>query len=238
MGEQAGEAESLIQLAQTYVKMEDLEGALKCAQEAQGIAAEAADPKAEAKALMTQTDIHVSQDELDGAIRTAEKAVINFRDMDEKADEVQMMVSLIQIRIMLLVRKDKEGKATAKSILDGSQKVLKLAKEAMSTAKKEADRQVLGAALYAMTQVHLMMGQTKEGLKSADEAQLIFQETGDEKYEAMSLILQANLLLHSQDFNEARMKAEEAIYVLQKVGDGRGEEQGWEVVDAIERVEA
>merc|ERR1711879_653929 len=61
-----------------------------------------------------------------------------------------------------------------------------------------------------------MMGQTKEGLKSADEAQMIFLETGDEKYEAMSLMLQANLLLHSQDFNEARMKAEESIYVLQK----------------------
>merc|ERR1719254_192947 len=236
--EQGGEAESLIQLAETYVKMEDLEGALKCAQEAQGIAAEAADAKGEAKALQAQTDIHVAQDELDGAIRTAEKAVINFRDLDERADEVQMMVNLIQIRIMLLVRKDKEGKATAKSILDGSQKVLKLAKEAMATAKKEGDRQVLGAALYAMTQVHLMMGQTKEGLKSADEAQMIFLETGDEKYEALSLMLQANLLLHSQDFNEARMKAEESIYVLQKVGDGRGEEQGWEVVDAIERVEA
>merc|ERR1712066_162369 len=165
--EQAGEAESLIQLAETYVKMEDLEGALKCAQEAQGIAAEAGDAKAEAKALATQTDIHVSQDELDGAIRTAEKAVINFRDLDEKGEEVQTMVNLIQIRIMLLVRKDKEGKATAKSILDGSQKVLKLAKEALSTAKKEGDRQVLGAALYAMTQVHLMMGQTKEGMKTA-----------------------------------------------------------------------
>merc|ERR1712187_10609 len=65
-----------------------------------------------------------------------------------------------------------------------------------------------------------MMGQTKE------------------KYEAMSLMLQANLLLHSQDFNEARMKAEESIYVLQKIGDARGEEQGWEVIDSIERVEA
>merc|ERR1711933_544078 len=63
-------------------------------------------------------------------------------------------------------------------------------------------------------------------------------ETGDEKYEAMSLMLQANLLLHSQDFNEARMKAEESIYVLQKIGDARGEEQGWEVIDSIERVEA
>merc|ERR1712061_566286 len=103
--EQGGEAESLIQLAETYIKMEDLEGALKCAQEAQGIAAEAGDAKAEAKALQAQTDIHVTQDELDGAIRTAEKAVINFRDLDEKADEVQMMVNLIQIRIMPLVRK-------------------------------------------------------------------------------------------------------------------------------------
>merc|ERR1711933_625838 len=63
-------------------------------------------------------------------------------------------------------------------------------------------------------------------------------ETGDEKYEAMSLMLQANLLLHSQDFNEARMKAEESIYVLQKIGDSRGEEQGWEVIDAIEKIEA
>merc|ERR1712061_501583 len=69
-------------------------------------------------------------------------------------------------------------------------------------------------------------------------AQMILQETGDEKYEAMSLMLQANLLLHSQDFNEARMKAEESIYVLQKIGDSRGEEQGWDVIDEIERVEA
>merc|ERR1712019_28427 len=52
------------------------------------------------------------------------------------------------------------------------------------------------------------------------------------------MLLQANLLLHSQDFNEARMKAEESIYVLQKIGDSRGEEQGWEVIDSIERVEA
>merc|ERR1719254_156532 len=51
-------------------------------------------------------------------------------------------------------------------------------------------------------------------------------------------MLQANLLLHSQDFNEARMKAEESIYVLQKIGDARGEDQGWDVIDSIERVEA
>merc|ERR1719499_340834 len=34
------------------------------------------------------------------------------------------------------------------------------------------------------------------------------------------------------------MKAEEAVYLFQKLNDPRGEEQGWEVIDNIEKAEA
>jgi len=115
---------------------------------------------------------------------------------------------------------------------------MKLAKEALTIAKKEADRQVLGSALYALTQVHLMLGNFKDALKNSDEAQMCFQETNDERSEANTLALQANVMFHSDDFNEARMKAEEAVYLFQKLNDARGEEQGWQVIDDIEKGEA
>mmetsp|Transcript_44628 Transcript_44628/g.97103 ORF Transcript_44628/g.97103 Transcript_44628/m.97103 type:complete len:821 (+) Transcript_44628:83-2545(+) len=233
-----GETEALLQLADAQMRSEDWSGALKSASEAQALAEEAGDSKTSAIALRIQADIHITQEDLDNGMRCADKAVTLFREVEDRAEEVNMMVTLVSVRIMTLVKKDKDGKATAKSLKDGSDKVMKLAKEALSTAKKENDKSLVGAALYAVCQVHLMNGNIKDALRTGDEALANFQQTGDERYEANVLTLQGNVYFHARDLRQSRMKAEEAVFVFQKLKDARGEEQGWEVLDAVDKLEA
>merc|ERR1712066_170417 len=96
----------------------------------------------------------------------------------------------------------------------------------------------VGAAQYALCQVQLLNGEVKKALASSTEALTLFTESGDERYEANVLTLQANVYLSSKEYRSAKEKAEEAIFLFQKLGDAKGEEQAWECVDEVEKIEA
>jgi tetratricopeptide (TPR) repeat protein len=238
VGDKEGEVATLLQLSDVSMKSEDYAGAMKFAQDAQALSDEAGDAKGTASALRLQADIHIIQEDLDSAMRCAEKAMSGFREAEDRVEEVNMVVTLITVRIMILVKKDKEGKTSAKTIKDGVDKVSKLAKDALSTARKEGIKSLTGAAHYALCQVQLLNGEVKKAMASAQEALTIFTEANDERYEANVLTMQANILLAMKDYRLAKEKAEEAIFVFQKVGDAKGEDQAWECVDEVEKIEA
>jgi len=137
------------------------------------------------------------------------------------------------------VRKQESGKATEKTLKEGCDKALKAAKEALSTAKKLSDPQLIGGAMHSVAQCHTMAGKATEAMKVAQDGLDIFRQNGDMQGEAAMFVLIANItLLLFNDFQRARDAAEEGIWLFQQVGDKAGEDQGWDMLDRIEKEQA
>merc|ERR1719277_1921809 len=81
-----------------------------------------------------------------------------------------------------------------------------------------------------------MAGRPKEAMNTANEGLDLCRQHGDLRGEAGMLINISNItLVLLDDIQKARDAAEEGVWIFQHVGDSAGEDQGWEMLDRIQK---
>jgi len=196
------------------------------------------DQASEAVALRTLINVHVAEKEYDQALKALGSLLTIVKELGERDEEVTTMVTTCHVLLKQFVEKDEEGKGSEKLHKSTADKTTKMAKDALSIARKLDSPAVLGAALFTVAQTQLMNGKLPEASKAVDEALGIFRSAGTVEGEASALILLADINSHNQEFGRARELAEEGVFLFQQVGDVEGEDQGWNQLDRIEKVEA
>lgn len=148
------------------------------------------------------------------------------------------MVMTVHVVLRQFVDKEEEGKSSEKLHKSTADKTTKMAKDALSIARKLDSTAVLGAALFTVAQTQVMNGKLPEAMKAAEEAMGLFNSSGSAQGEASALVLLADINCHNQEFGRARELAEEGVFLFQQIGDVEGEDQGWSQLERIETFEA
>merc|ERR1712176_524055 len=143
------------------------------------------------------------------------------------------MVLTVRANIMSLVEKDAKGTSNKKTLKTGVEKATKMAKDALSIARKVGEPGCTGAALYTIAQVQMMNAKLPEALKASEEAVNLFKTAGDQFNEAAALTMMAEVHLYQNDFGRARELAEEGVWLMQQIPDAEGEDFCWECVEKV-----
>jgi len=231
-----GEASALLQLATAQSGTEELGRAVKLAEEAQVISNEIGDVYGEAAAYRVIGNVNMKREEFDAAMKAGQRALALYRDLGElREEELGVLIFCSNATLMDLMKKENSGKGSEKFYKSASEKSLKLAKEALSIAKKIDEPAHVGAAMFAIAQCQMVCVKGQEAIKAAEEGQKLLRESGDLRGEGGILLLLANIQLQIfRDYSKAKDAAEEGVWCFQQVGDAGGEAQGWEVLDKID----
>jgi hypothetical protein len=171
-------------------------------------------------------------------MRALQRLLALEKELGHRGEEIMVQVGISRVLISQVVEKEESGKGSEKSYNEGCNKALKVAKEAVSAARKLDDYEKTGAALMAVGLGQLMLSKFPEAQKAVDEAVSIFHEAGDARNEAYAFVLKADVHLWGKDIPAARAAAEEGIWLFQEIGDGKGESHGWDELEKIDRKDA
>jgi hypothetical protein len=216
----------------------DVKKASASAREAQDKSAEVQDQDGEAAALRMLIEVYVFEKEFDGALRVLGSLLTLVKEMGEKTEEVTVMVLTARAIIMQIMQKEEEGKSNEKMFKAAADKATKMAKDALSLARKCDSPQTLGTALFTVGQTQMMNGKMGEATKAAEEALNVFKGCNYVEGEAASLVLLADVYLFNRDLAKARELGEEGVHLFQSVGDADGEDMAWTEVERVDKMEA
>jgi len=237
-GELEGEANAMLQLCRAQVASGDDAMAVDTAREAQDKYSEVGSPLGEAQALRVLIQLRMRTGDYEVALRELARGLQLEKECGDREGEVTAMSLMAQAQVYLLVEKKAEGKVNEKAMKDGMDKALRMAKDALSSARRTGDAYCTAVALHSLAQVHMLSTRFADALKAVEEAVTLFRETGEERAEASTLVLYAQVLLYgNKDFRRARETAEEAIYLFQQIGDAAGEDSAWTELERIDRIE-
>jgi len=228
----------LLQLSAAQFADGELKKAASAAKEAQEKSNEAQDQQSEAAALRSLINVQVADKDYDAALRSLGSLTIIVKELGARDEEVSAMVLTSYVVLKQFMEKEDDGKGNEKLHTSIAAKTTKLAKDALSIARKLDSPLTLGAALFSVAQTQLMNGKMPEATKAAEEALTIFQNEGSSQGEASTLVLLADINSLNQEYGKARELAEEGVFLFQQDGDAEGEDQGWSLLERIDKAES
>eukprot|EP00446_Apocalathium_sp_SHHI-4_P047659 CAMPEP_0177407614 /NCGR_PEP_ID=MMETSP0368-20130122/63213_1 /TAXON_ID=447022 ORGANISM="Scrippsiella hangoei-like, Strain SHHI-4" /NCGR_SAMPLE_ID=MMETSP0368 /ASSEMBLY_ACC=CAM_ASM_000363 /LENGTH=768 /DNA_ID=CAMNT_0018876145 /DNA_START=28 /DNA_END=2331 /DNA_ORIENTATION=- len=233
----SGEAQALLQVSTAELAGGNFERAGRAAEEAKGLFAEMDDMVGEASAELMAMATQMRSEDYDAAVKTGKRALALYREFgDRLQDEVYTMMQISIAQIMSVVKKEQAGTATEKALQDGANKAKNYAKEAIAIANSSHDPRSKGFAQYGMGYVLGVTGPYPEAMIITVEAVGCFKECKDYQWEAAGFLLVANHhSVLSDQFGQARDLAEEVVWMAQQVSDGALEDEGWVMLDRINR---
>mmetsp|Transcript_47362 Transcript_47362/g.133640 ORF Transcript_47362/g.133640 Transcript_47362/m.133640 type:complete len:849 (-) Transcript_47362:62-2608(-) len=138
------------------------------------------------------------------------------RTTGDKTMEVQMMIQVIVANsaIMMTALDEKTMKNT-------SDETVKLARDAVTLARKVGEGAVRGPALFWLARV-LLLTQGEEPMRMANEALALFRKDQQKGPEASTLLLVAQIHYSLGEREQAITIANQAMAIFQDVGDSKG----------------
>lgn len=234
-----GEAEAFICIGTTSFMLHDMDGAIKATKRAQQMLSEEGNLKREAHACRVLGEIHWRRQEHKAALRVGERARALFREINDTSGEACALFMVAQNCVHVAVlegaraAQDTPLPRTAREALD---KAWKMTETCLKIARTHARYQnVLASVLGAVAQIHLLHWRPIDSLKAADEAILLFRDSGDYVGEANSLMLAGDALRTLQKYKEAAEACEEALILYQHKKDAKGEEMANEVIKWLQQ---
>lgn len=107
---------------------------------------------------------------------------------------------------------------------------LKMANDAVESARQSNDRKKLAFCLVTVAEAHLFVGYIGEAQQFASEARSLFQGLGETAAEAKAALVEVHAYLKMGDTREAVRVATQAQVMFEKAKDAEGEAQGWQML--------
>jgi len=233
-GDVAGEASALFILSEAYRMNQKYDSALKASFKRQDLHKSLKDSKGEADTLYWISIIHLERENPSDAEEAACDAQKLCNRADDKLGEVRAWLLLVQVYLEQLAKKG--GDDVSKDPLCG--KALHAVNEAVSISGKQGDREVRAVALLWRARVLTWSDQAEAALRSAKDAQQIFQTTGTgekaEQSEMHVMALLADLHCAFGQRGEARQCADRALASARKFDESALEQLLLSIIDQIE----
>merc|ERR550525_1267341 len=178
--------------------MEQFDQAATAATKAQTIMGEQSEPKGEAGALRLTAEVQMRKKEHKSAVRSAERARTLFRELGDDAQETAALFLVAQNSFLLSVEEGAKVGETSrftKAAKDALDKALKASDGAVKMARdllSDNGQELLAYSFSVQAQCLMMMNKPNDALRSADEAVILFRETGSYVNEASALLLSAD----------------------------------------------
>eukprot|EP00441_Pelagodinium_beii_P031950 CAMPEP_0197628390 /NCGR_PEP_ID=MMETSP1338-20131121/6721_1 /TAXON_ID=43686 ORGANISM="Pelagodinium beii, Strain RCC1491" /NCGR_SAMPLE_ID=MMETSP1338 /ASSEMBLY_ACC=CAM_ASM_000754 /LENGTH=776 /DNA_ID=CAMNT_0043199357 /DNA_START=46 /DNA_END=2376 /DNA_ORIENTATION=+ len=210
-GDRSTEGHMFFAAIQAHQAAQDLEGALRCTNEALQIFEELGERQMVPAVLRARSKIEMSGakqgSKIPKAVTSVQEAIAAAEQLDSQEELAFAWLQLAEIQ---MAQKDKTEalEATANSV--------KCLRDA-GKRKQEAEANLTAAALFLKQQDYETAGEC------SFQARRLFQELGDIKGEAEALLLLASAQIFLKDFTRARRVAEMAAELFEKLRDLRGQ---------------
>mmetsp|Transcript_32139 Transcript_32139/g.73547 ORF Transcript_32139/g.73547 Transcript_32139/m.73547 type:complete len:839 (+) Transcript_32139:69-2585(+) len=215
----------------------DWVGALQCAKQAQALFQEQMDNKAEAHCHTVMYEIYAEDGDYEKAMKSSEKARKLWKSEGQKEQEANALTFMVQMMIASTRAKEDKGGRSSAATAKSWDKVLKAAKEALTFAKKlDKDPGFAANSLRVLALAHYYMGKQEDCLTQANEAVNIYRETGDERGEAIALLMCGGAFLALKEHDQAQRDASLALSIFEAYGDDKGKSEASEILSAVKEV--
>lgn len=230
--DKCGEGVTLLNKASAHMGMGEIDVALQVAEDANAMFIQEEDKRQEATAHHFLYEIHTQAGNYEAALREAIMARTMFHKLGDQREEASMCLRVSCAHIQVLNNSRNLGRRETKKGCDGA---LKAAKEAVAIAKKfEREKAFLANAYSMMGQCQGMVGKMKEGLKSANEALRISEESGDRRGQAAALVTIGEIYSMNGKKDEARKFAHKSLDIAQKIRDPQSEDAALQLLEHLE----
>merc|ERR1712176_701941 len=125
---------------------------------------------------------------------------------------------------------------TAKDALDKATKTAELAVKKAKLLTVEGAGSIQAASLAVRSQTFQLQNKPDEALNDADEAILLFRESGEYHNEGLALILAADALKATRQYDESNKAVAEALKLMKEYGDEANEAVAEEIQAAVQQV--
>ncbi|CAK8989139.1 unnamed protein product [Durusdinium trenchii] len=230
--DKCGEGVTLLNKASAHMGMGEIEIALQVAEDANAMFIQEEDKRQEATAHHFLYEIHTQAGNYEAALREAIMARTMFHKLGDQREEASMCLRVSCAHIQVLNNSRNLGRRETKKGCDGA---LKAAKEAVAIAKKfEREKAFLANAYSMMGQCQGMVGKMKEGLKSANEALRISEESSDRRGQAAALVTIGEIYSMNGKKDEARKFAHKSLDIAQKINDPQSQDAALQLLEHLE----
>jgi tetratricopeptide (TPR) repeat protein/acyl carrier protein len=225
-----------INLAGETEKDQDANKALSQAMEAQSIFQEIGNKPSEAILMRTLANAHLAKKDTEEAVMAATNGVNLCKKAEDRKLMCEAQMVLAQTILDAAAIQCDGAKDQVKILKKAGNKAMKVAKDALSTAKKVNDKALVATATYTVALVNTTLGNGDEALKGANLSVDLFTELGSKTGEAGATTLVAEAFYAKGENDKAVDVAQKAIALAQKCKDLVTENRASGLVDLIQGV--
>eukprot|EP00933_Yihiella_yeosuensis_P048038 TRINITY_DN4403_c7_g1_i1.p1 TRINITY_DN4403_c7_g1~~TRINITY_DN4403_c7_g1_i1.p1 ORF type:complete len:442 (-),score=100.86 TRINITY_DN4403_c7_g1_i1:84-1307(-) len=237
-----GEASALQLSSILQHKLGKIDIAIQNCNRAQSIFSEVGDTKGEADALKSLGEIYWKKNEHKASVRMGERARSLYRELGDVQLEVACLWMIAENSVRYSVHEGAKclsEVAIPRTARDALDKGLKLSEAGLKLARSlTSSRHLVGCLLCSRAQALTLNNRFEEALQCADEAVLVFRDSGHYQLEANSLMLCCDNLRALNQLREAAEAVDEALTLYRHVEDEDGIKLANEVLESLkERVQ-
>lgn len=215
-----GRGHALARLATMHRDRREPNAGLPLARRAEAIYREAGEAKLVANAALLLSELYLLAKDHSAAAKVASEAVIFARHVNDRHSEVRAQNFLAETKANILATESQAAGADVDKVISrGLPKVLQPAKEAILLARKLNDKQLIGASLHCLAQVHMQVGYGNQALMAITEAVALSQKVGDKEGEHRALLVKS-WMHHSKKEKDLAIALAQRALALAKVSGG------------------
>jgi tetratricopeptide (TPR) repeat protein len=203
----------------------DQDEALKASRTKSALFAQAGDKKSQAESLKATAQFFSLQGRPDEGVKAANEALAMARATGDLKTEVEMLnlVAASNLSALMSTVEKVPDKQKVSILSKGVDRALRPAREAVALSKKLADKQLLGIALFTVSQIHTVTGQYDAGIKTARDSKAVFEETADNQGAAHALCVSAEANFLNGNRATGDEEAQQAWALFHELQDQEGE---------------
>jgi acyl carrier protein len=171
--------------------------------------------------------LHLQRDNPYEAVKLANEGLMLAKKSGDRRMQVTLWTLVATAQIALLTQ---DGQA---NLGKQANKALRPAQEALSMAKKLADRELIGSALHTLANVQLRSGKAAEAMANLNEARSIFYKSGNKSWEISVVLLMAETQIAKGMEDKAKELANTALDMARACGESDREKEANALIEKL-----
>jgi acyl carrier protein len=249
-GDKGAEGRSLLMISGLYFHQQEDKEAVAAAMEASFFFQDEKDRPFQALAYYEAAVIHAYTENYGSALRAMKKSMVLARELENRSNLAVTLSTNAQIKLGLFIQNTNDNQEAKKrppftdaALEEDAMKAIEEAKSvatsaAMAKHRENWDRErreLIAANWLMLAQVHIMMKRIDAANAAIAEGEELAKKVGDEKLEAIAMILTSYICILEGRNKDATEKAEEALELSTKNSFDYGEFLANNVKDIVAR---
>jgi len=227
------EAIARLMIANIHYTQKEYSLTVMVAREAQALLHDLGAWTDEAAALRVVAEAYLASQEFDKALKAADRALRLLRGKGKGTEEAHTMNVVALVKLQILGQDKMKAQRGSTVFARALAEAAGAADDAAVFARSNRETSLEGQALLTLGQVQLLGLQVDEALKASEQAMSVFLDLKDERNQANTMCLQADIHLTNGLANKALVLVNKALAIFQDHNDKRGE---WIAMGILEQI--